>query len=334
MKKLRSLILALALCLSLTAPAFAASDLTGAQLHPSGEWGSGPSLTLKGVTGERAVEMELPYCYDVSVGGSLVLDMPYPAGKNRTYTIMTSGVYISSDYTAYPDNGQDWDVPAGCEGGFFDEHSGKSQYIYNFTEADMGRLDGYEKAIYMSIYWDESVDGSDYASDYGSVYFYIHVVPAESSAPSANIAYASTQTVDVGGRRVEFQMYALKDANGNDTNYIKLRDLAQALNGTQAQFEVGWNGAVNIENGKTYTANGSEMSTPFSGNRPYEMVTEPTNVNGAPVSLSAFILKDDNGGAYTYYQLRDLGRALGFNVDWSAERGIFVEPGKPYSGTN
>ena len=145
------------------------------------------------------------------------------------------------------------------------------------------------------------------------------------AAAGTNTAYASTQSVLVDGRAVEFQCYALKDANGNDTNYIKLRDIASILNGTAVQFEVGWNGAVNIETGKAYTPNGSEMSTPFSGNRAYENATAPTNINGQTAALEAIMLKDDKGGAYTYYKLRDLGTSLGFKVDWSAEKGIFIE---------
>ena len=145
------------------------------------------------------------------------------------------------------------------------------------------------------------------------------------TAVGTNTAYASTQSVLVDGRAVEFQCYALKDANGNDTNYIKLRDIASILNGTDVQFEVGWNGAVNIETGKAYTPNGSEMSTPFSGNRAYENATAPTNINGQTAALEAIMLKDDKGGAYTYYKLRDLGASLGFKVDWSAEKGIFIE---------
>lgn len=45
----------------------------------------------------------------------------------------------------------------------------------------------------------------------------------------------------------------------------------------------------------------------------------------APAALDAIVLKDDVGGAYTYYKLRDLGTALGFTVDWSADKGIFIE---------
>lgn len=145
------------------------------------------------------------------------------------------------------------------------------------------------------------------------------------ATPPAAIAYASTQRVDVDGQSVEFQCYALKDANGNDTNYIKLRDLAQALNGTPAQFQVGWDGAVTIATKTAYTPNGSEGNTPFSGNRPYTRPTAETKVDGVVASLDAIVLTDDSGGGFTYYKLRDLGAALGFNVGWSAERGIFVE---------
>lgn len=143
--------------------------------------------------------------------------------------------------------------------------------------------------------------------------------------PMTNIAYTSTQSVLVDGLPVEFQCYALKDANGNDTNYVKLRDVAFILNGTAAQFAVNWDGKVNIETGKAYTSNGSEMRTPFSNDRVYETAVEPTNVNGISTALDAIILKDDQGGAYTYYKLRDLGAALGFAVNWNAEKGIFIE---------
>ena len=149
--------------------------------------------------------------------------------------------------------------------------------------------------------------------------------PVTPVQPAANTAYASTQKVLVDGTSVEFQCYALKDASGNATNYIKLRDMASILNGTSVQFQVGWNGAVNIEIGKAYTPNGSEMNTPFSGDRGYENASAATNVNGAPAALEAIVLTDDQGGAYTYYKLRDLGSALGFKVDWSAEKGIFIE---------
>ncbi|MBQ2829468.1 MAG: hypothetical protein IJF15_00380 [Oscillospiraceae bacterium] len=158
------------------------------------------------------------------------------------------------------------------------------------------------------------------------------VEPAPKPPVSTNTAYASTQNVEIDGKAVEVQAYALKDANGNPTNYVKLRDVALLLNGSAAQFEVSWDGAVNIVTGQTYTANGSEMFTPFSGDRSYTIPTAATKINGAAADLAAITLTDDAGGGYTYYQLRDLGRSLGFNVGWSAERGIYVETDKAYVG--
>lgn len=147
-------------------------------------------------------------------------------------------------------------------------------------------------------------------------------------------AYASTQMVNVDGRDIPFQCYALKDESGNLTNYIKLRDLAILLNGSAAQFQVGWDGGVTITTQTAYVPNGSELTTPYSGDRTYQNSDTATKVNGQAAQLAAFVLQDDQGGGYTYYQLRDLGKALGFNVGWSADRGIFLETDKPYDPSN
>ena len=128
-----------------------------------------------------------------------------------------------------------------------------------------------------------------------------------------------------------FETYALKDASGNDINYIKVRDLALALNGTAAQFAVDWDGVVNLRSSTPYTPNGSENHTPFSGNRTYSLPEAPTNVNGSASSLQAIVLTDDNGGDYTYYKLRDLGQALGFNVGYANDVGVFIQTDRPYT---
>ncbi len=158
---------------------------------------------------------------------------------------------------------------------------------------------------------------------------------ADTTMAPTTMAYATPQTVNLDGSPVEFQCYALKDQNGNLTNYIKLRDLAYLLNGTAAQFEVGWyNNTVYMEPHQTYTPNGSELSTPYSGDRLCHAATSETAVFFRAVDIAAFTIQDDNGGGYTYYQLRDLGQALGFNVGWSADKGVFIETDKPYDPAN
>lgn len=151
------------------------------------------------------------------------------------------------------------------------------------------------------------------------------MLPIVENIPASGTAYASTQPVLVNGTAVEFQCYALKDTKGNDTNYVKLRDVASILNGTAVQFNVGWDGTVNIETEKAYTPNGSEMFTPFSGDRVYKSAGAETRVDGRGVSLNAIVLTDDQGGAYTYYKLRDLGMILGFQVGWNSQSGIYIE---------
>ncbi len=146
-------------------------------------------------------------------------------------------------------------------------------------------------------------------------------------------AVAVEQDVVIDGEFRSFRTYAVQEGSGT-TNYVRLRDLAAKLAYTDAKFNVGWDGAVNIETGIGYDPGDTSGSVPFSGDRSYEKSAAPTLIDGKAVALDAIILKDDSGNGYTYYKLRDLGRALGFNVGWSAGKGIFVETDKPYDANN
>ncbi|BDF67042.1 hypothetical protein CE91St43_10140 [Oscillospiraceae bacterium] len=148
--------------------------------------------------------------------------------------------------------------------------------------------------------------------------------PAPVENPTAPTAVPTSYPVILDGQQVAFDVYAMKDANGNDTNYFKLRDVAFKLNGTPAQFNVGWDGSVTITTGAAYEANGSEMSAPFSGPQSVSDVKTTTLVNGIETALETITLTDAGGSGYTYYKLRDLGAACGFVVDWDAAAGAIV----------
>ena len=146
------------------------------------------------------------------------------------------------------------------------------------------------------------------------------------------LAYEHGQAVLLDGQDVELCCYALRDANNNETNYVFIRDIANLLNGTDAQFSVGWDGAVNLESGKAYEPNGNE-SVPFSGNRTYGSNAYPTLVNGVEQDIDTITLSDAEGGGYTFYKLRDLGEKLNFNVRWDNDaRCICIESDQPYTG--
>lgn len=147
-------------------------------------------------------------------------------------------------------------------------------------------------------------------------------VPGQTAASTAS---ASTEHVLLDSKNVDFPTFQI-----NDANYVKLRDLAYALNGTQAQFEVGYNEAadsITLTTGQAYTPaeNHSELAAHTVTSAPYAQNSSALILNGKQVQLTAYTI---NG--YNYFKLRDLGRALGFNVSWINER-IVIATNEPYS---
>ena len=57
-------------------------------------------------------------------------------------------------------------------------------------------------------------------------------------------------------------------------------------------------------------------------------------VDGVETALEAITLTDSSGNGYTYFKVRDLGQALGFDVTWDSAAGaIVIDTTRPYSGT-
>lgn len=135
------------------------------------------------------------------------------------------------------------------------------------------------------------------------------------------MAREATKTVQINDKSVQLNMYALTDENGNDVNYVMLRDLAQALVGTPAQFNVGYNGKVTLTTRIPYLSLDSADS-PFSGDQPYTAPETETLVDDEPTKLDVIQLTDEQGGGYLFYNLRDLGDVLGYEVNWDARAGI------------
>lgn len=118
----------------------------------------------------------------------------------------------------------------------------------------------------------------------------------------------------------------------NNANYFKLRDLAMLLNNSNAQFSVDYNGEINavmITTGQPYRPQGGELNTVPSAAAPAMPSNDAVYINGVKTDLTAYKIAGAN-----YYGIRELGRALGFNVGWTGERGMFVETDKPYNPNN
>ena len=370
-KKALSLALALAMCLGLTVPAFAEENKTAITdddgysytlsqatvgsyimergLHSDKETGT----TAENVTVYQIQEGTIitPVCSEGTLNREHTLGSGYELTKEEG--LKQAGAVIGEDraeraiqfVVVYQE------VEAEDSGYMRALKNLVYEYDDTYNEVVTQPLSEGLHLIRREIRWIYAGDGSNPSAvippsqgEGCASYLYVEVVsknqptdpqpttPPAETIPASGTAKASTQAVEVDGKAVEFQMYALKDANGNSTNYVKLRDLAHVLNGTAAQFSVGYDGAISLTTGQPYEDTGSEMTTPFSGDRAYTGGGQSVKINGQAVELTAINLLDDNGGGYNYFKLRDLGAALGFNVSWSAERGIFVETNKPYAG--
>lgn len=112
--------------------------------------------------------------------------------------------------------------------------------------------------------------------------------------------------------------------NINGSNYFRIRDLAKALNGTGARFEVTWNAAANqveLLTGQPYT--GEAENRYVSGQAPVVPSTAQLMVDGQSVDVTAY-----NIGGSNFYKLRDLSALLGYEVIWlEAENSICLYTG-------
>lgn len=138
-------------------------------------------------------------------------------------------------------------------------------------------------------------------------------------------AIPSNSVVNINGKAVDFDAYTIA---GN--NYFKIRDLAKVLNGTEKQFEVGWdnvNKSINLVSGQSYTVVGGELSKSDSKGKQAIESTSTIYKDGEEVQLKAYTIGNNN-----YFKLRDIGRAFNFDVDWdNATKTIKVNTSVEYT---
>ena len=145
------------------------------------------------------------------------------------------------------------------------------------------------------------------------------------------VVYPSNQTISLDGEVKTLHAYALKNEAGFLTNYVKIRDLAALLNFTLAQFNVTWDGEVNLSPGQSYRSpNGQEGKAPYDGEQPYIPSTVNTKISGSYHNMDAFVIYDSEGNGSTYYKLRDIAQALDFFVTWREGEGMLIDTSISY----
>lgn len=146
----------------------------------------------------------------------------------------------------------------------------------------------------------------------------------QAPAISSVTAYGRNQTLLLKGETISLQAYSI---NGN--NYLKLRDIAQMLNGTQAQFSVGYDGTTQtatLTSGQPYEAAGGEGT--LQSERTLSVTPTQTKlyVNGILQDVTAYNIDGNN-----YFKLRDLAQMMDFGVDYDeASKLVLIDPSVGY----
>lgn len=132
----------------------------------------------------------------------------------------------------------------------------------------------------------------------------------------------STHAVSVDGKAVKPQGYLI-----GGENYFKLRDIAYILKGTDAKFNVTWNGAqqkIALTSGQNYKTVGGEMASSETTIKSSSVSTATIELDGKKISLTGYNINQNN-----YYRVRDIASALDFGIGYdSPTRTVLIETDK------
>ena len=157
------------------------------------------------------------------------------------------------------------------------------------------------------------------------------ITPVGGSANKTSLQVKSTtHKVKVNGKSVAPQGYYIVNGTEYGNNYFKLRDIAYLLNGTKSQFNVRWdaeNERILLTSGTSYETVGGELKDSSTAVEKIGQSTSTIVLDGEEISLDGYIINGNN-----YYKLRDIGKALGFDVDFeNASSTVLISTAKDYS---
>lgn len=136
-----------------------------------------------------------------------------------------------------------------------------------------------------------------------------NTVAIEETVYTAN---PSTTKFELNGNPVSLEAYLI----GNN-NYVKLRDIAMALNGTSKQFNVTWDqekNAINMFSNTPYTPVGGEMAAGDGISKAAKANVSKIYKNNEEITLVAYTID-----GYNYFKLRDIAKAFDIGITWDGE---------------
>jgi hypothetical protein len=150
--------------------------------------------------------------------------------------------------------------------------------------------------------------------------------PVQPIAPTAQTVNPTASKVFINGEEQSFEAY-----NIGGSNYFKLRDLAFVLNGTNKQFDVGYDNAtkaITMTSGQPYVPTGGEMTLGNGQAKPATPTASKIYLDGRELSFTVY-----NIGGNNFFKLVDLMSALNIGVTYNeTTRNIGIDTSVPYSG--
>lgn len=148
----------------------------------------------------------------------------------------------------------------------------------------------------------------------------------DSTVQTEVTAIPASAKVSVNGKTITVPAYNI---NGN--NYLRVRDIAYILNGTNKQFDIIYNsriGHIRLAPGTTYTVAGGEMTKLSVGNKVGKLSSQTFDTAECCVFPLAYNIDNSN-----FVQLREVGKIINFGVGYDNGT-IIIDTSKTYDDLN
>ena len=291
--------------------------VTGAELKAYMEWSAECYNQWEEGDINISFDPEYPdYLYDMFAGVEYEIDLSQPKGE-RIKNVMFKGEPLQDDQTLtlavnnyrYSSalKGQnlisgtkEWESSNSIRDmivAYFAEHSPVAPTVDNnwkIVGVDLSEDD--PRRAELIGYINDGLLDPPYAASYNLADYDALVAQAQANAAA-----------QAGNVSVDGQAGNADAADQDGIRYYRLRDLAVALKGTAAAFNVEWDGQVVVTKGGEYTAEALEA---HAADAAVEAVTITVTVDGAPVEVSALLIS----GNY-YVTAAGLNALLGVTVE-------------------
>lgn len=291
--------------------------VTGAELKAYMEWSAECYNQWKEGDINISFDPEYPdYLYDMFAGVDYEIDLSQPKGE-RIKNVMFQGEPLADDQvltlavnnyrysSALKAQGivsgtKEWESSNSIRDmivAYFAEHSPVAPTVDNnwkIVGVDLSEDD--PRRAELIGYVNDGLLDPPYAASYNLADYDALVAQAQANAA------AQAGNVSVDGQAAQADA-----ADQDGIRYYRLRDLAVALKGTAAAFNVEWDGQVIVTKGGEYTAEALEA---HAADAAVEAVTITVTVDGAPVEVSALLIS----GNY-YVTAAGLNALLGVTVE-------------------